>query len=333
MLKQTKVGLVVLVALVVLAATIFTLGEQQHLWERKVQYEIHFARTNGLQVGGIVSLTGVTVGSVADMSFPSDPTTSYIQVLVNVAGAVAPRIRENSVATIRTYGLLGDRYVELSAGTPDSPPLPAGSLIASIDPVDYEAILGQSGDIVTNVVEVTASLKSVLQSIEHGEGLLGAMIRSRDLGEATLVDFRKTMDHLEQTTGSLEEMVGRVNRGEGVIGRLTRNTKQGDQLMANVSRAARSLDAFTAQLSSGRGVVGRLVDDEAYARRLLGNLDQAVADLAAVAAKLDRGEGTLGKLVNDPALYDDAHGLVGGARRSWLLRLFGVGGSPPPDKK
>src|SRR5439155_16750020 len=153
---------------------IVTLGQQEHFWERKVRYEMHFARTNGLQVGAPVSLTGVTIGSVAEMRFPPDPTASYIQVLVNVVGEAAPRIRENSVATIRTFGLLGDRYIELSAGSPDASPLSPGALISSIDPVDYEAGLGQSGDLVTNVVGVTASLRVVLQSIERGEGLLGA---------------------------------------------------------------------------------------------------------------------------------------------------------------
>src|SRR5438094_937337 len=179
--QTARVGFLVFVALAILVATIMSLGGEQKFWERKVQYEVHFARTNGLQVGAPVSLTGVTIGSVAEMRFPPDPTASYIQVLVNVLGDATPRIHENSVATIRTFGLLGDRYVELSAGSPDSPPLPAGGLISSIDPVDYEAVLGQSGDIVTNVVEVTASLKVVLQAIERGEGLLGTLVNDPSL--------------------------------------------------------------------------------------------------------------------------------------------------------
>src|SRR5262249_33548848 len=158
-------------------------------------YEIHFARAGGLMVGAGVSLTGVPVGSVSEMRFPDDPARSYIQVRIKVAGDVAPRIRENSVASIRTLGLLGDRYIEISAGSADSNPVAAGGIINAIDPIDYEAVLGQSGDIVTNIVEVTASLKTVLQSIEHGEGLLGAMVRNRELGEATLRDFQATMAH------------------------------------------------------------------------------------------------------------------------------------------
>ena len=39
----------------------------------------------------------------------------------------------------------------------------------------------------------------------------------------------------------------------------------------------------------------------------------------------------LAKLVNDPSLYRDAQGLVGQARRNWLLRFFGGGGGAPPE--
>ena len=311
--QTARVGFLVFVALAILIATIMSLGGEQKFWERKVQYEVHFARTNGLQVGAPVSLTGVTIGSVAEMRFPPDPTASYIQVLV-----------------IRTFGLLGDRYIELSSGSPDAAPLPPGSLISSIDPVDYEAVLGQSGDIVTNVVEVTASLRVVLQAIERGEGLLGAMLRNRELGESTLVDLQHTMANVQVTTRSLEDILQRLNHGEGILGRLTRNTKEVDELFARVNHAAMSLDQLSDRLNRGRGTVGRLMEDEAYATRVLGNLDTAVRDLKDVAEKLDRGDGTLGKLVNDPSLYHDAKALVGTARRNWLLGVYkGVSGLWP----
>ena len=98
--QTARVGFLVFVALTILVATVMSLGGEQKFWERKIQYEVHFARTNGLQVGAPVSLTGVTIGSVAEMRFPPDPTASYIQVLVNVVGEAAPRIRDNSVATV-----------------------------------------------------------------------------------------------------------------------------------------------------------------------------------------------------------------------------------------
>jgi phospholipid/cholesterol/gamma-HCH transport system substrate-binding protein len=330
MTRTVKIGLLVAVALVILMVTIFSLGAEQRFWERKVQYEIHFTRTGGLQVGSLVSLNGVPIGSVAEMRFPPDPAVSYVQVLVNVRGDVAGRIREDTVASIRTFGLLGDRYIEFSAGSPDSPVIPPGGLIASIDPVDIESLVGRGGDIVTNIVEVTASLKDVLQTIQRGEGLLGAMLRNREVGESTLLDLQRTMANVQGTTRSLDQILHRVEAGEGLLGQLTGNTPDARELTAHVKHAARALDQFTARLQRGDGAIVRLVEDQAYANRVLGNLDRAIADLADVAAKLDRGNGTLGKLVNDPSLYQEAKSLVGGLRGSWLLRLFGSRRSSAP---
>lgn len=328
-MRTTKIGLLVALALAILMVTVFSLNQEQPFWERKVQYEVHFTRTSGLQTGAPVSLNGVPIGTVVELRFPPDPTVNYIQVLINVKSEVAGRVRDNTIASIRTIGLLGDRYIELSAGTPDSPPVTPGGLIASIDPTDIEALVGQGGDIVTNIVEVTASLKDVLGSIQRGEGLLGAMLRNRELGDTTLVDLQRTMANVESTTASLGSILQRTNKGEGLLGQLTSNTEESKQLLAHVRRSAKSLDELTGRLNRGHGTLTRLVEDEAYARRVLGNLDRALADLASVAAKIDRGEGTLGKLVNDPSLYQDTRGLVGGARKSWLLRMIGGGGSPP----
>jgi phospholipid/cholesterol/gamma-HCH transport system substrate-binding protein len=335
-MRNLRIGLLVAAALAALMVTVLSLGQEQRFWERKVQYEVHFARTNGLQKGAPVSLTGVTIGSVADMRFPPDPAAAYIQVLINVNGDVTARIREDSVATIRTYGLLGDRYIELTTGSSDRAAIPAGGLIQSADPTDYEAMLGQSGDIVTNIVEVTSQLKDVLGTIQRGEGLLGAMLKNREVAEPTLQDFQKTMANVQATTRSLEEILARVNRGEGLAGFLMRDTKESERLIANLSRSAKALDDVTTRIGRGRGLLFQLAEDEAYAKRVLGNLDRTTANLAVVSDKLARGDGTLGKLVNDPGLYQDARGLIGRARQSWLLRLLGAGGGkgepvPPPD--
>ncbi len=326
MARQTRVGLLVLVALVLFASTVLYLGQQQHVWERKVEYRIHFARTNGLQEGSQVSLSGVPVGSVTDMHLPADPDVHHIVVTVEVTRAVAPRIRENTLASIRTFGLLGDRYVELASGTAAADVLPPGAVIPSIDPVDYEAVLGQSGDIVTNVVEVTAALRDVLQTIQRGEGLLGAMVRNREFGESMLADLRASLTNVQETSDALARILGRIDRGEGLVGRLVRDTAETRTLLARLDRAARGLETFTGRLNGGQGALPRLVADRAYADRVLGDLQRSVASLDAILARLERGEGTLGRLLVDPSLYQEAHGLVAGVRRNWLLRLYrGIG--------
>src|SRR5262249_27723491 len=157
----------------------------------------------------------------------------------------------------------------------------------------------------------------------RGEGLLGAMLRNRELGETTLHDLQRTMAHVEETTKSLDGIVQRIDQGKGVLGQLTGDTSESKELALHLHRSMRAVDQFTSRLNRGNGALVPPIEDEAYAPRVLGTPDRAIADLATVADRLERGQGTLGRLVNDPSLYQDTKSLVGRARQSWLLRLLG----------
>jgi phospholipid/cholesterol/gamma-HCH transport system substrate-binding protein len=359
---QVRVGLLVLISLLLLAAGILLLGRERRLFERSVDYRIHFGRTLGLREGAAVNLSGVTVGSVEGLSFPEDIRQTYIVVRVRVAGEVAPRIRRDTVARIRTFGLLGDKYIELSPGSPESAPLEPGSLISSVDPVDYEALLGGGEDALQNIIAVTASLKeilgqvqegqgvlgelfrgdqgrrwretgenfrqasaslrNILSSIEKGEGLLGQMVRNEQAGREIVAGLRETVAQAASASRSLKAVADKLERGEGTLGALIQDPDAGKEILGGLRRAAADLEAVSRRLRTEQGLFQRLISDRAYAERVLGHLERTAEDLSRIASKVERGEGTLGALVNDPALYEETRGLMKRLRGSWLLSIF-----------
>jgi len=329
--RALRVGITVAVAAALGMAGTFLIGREQRFWERKQPYEIRFARINGLRVGSIVSLTGVDIGSVDRVSFPDNPSANFIEISVSVSSTAAPRIREDSVARIRTIGLLGDKYVEISSGSPQAPVLPPGSIIPSADPIDYEALLGESGDIISNILETSSSLKNVLASIERGEGLLGQMVRNHEQGAATLADVQRTLAHVESTAASLERMAKEVESGKGAFGVLLKRGDEAQRLLVNVDRAASALAKLVERLSSAEGALPQLIQDRTYGEALLRDLRTAAANLAEVSEKINRGEGTVAELVNDPSLYNEARGLLSSTRSSWAFSLYrGMRGLLPP---
>jgi phospholipid/cholesterol/gamma-HCH transport system substrate-binding protein len=320
--QLVRVGILMSVALGTLMLGLMLIGEDQGFLRRKVRFHIHFSRTNGLLVGAPVALTGVNVGSVTDIAFPEDPAARHIDVTIDVNRHVAPRIREDSIATVRTQGVLGDKYIELSAGTPTMSAREPGTVIPDVDPIDYEAVLGQSGDIVTNIVELTASLRNVVQSIDRGEGLLGAMVRNREQGEVTFADIQQAVSNVAEITAYMESILASVERGEGLIGALVRDTDTARGVLEGLTRSTENLDRFTARLDSGTGLLPRLIEDEAYAERVLADLETTTQALADLTSKLDRGEGTLGALIHDRTLYDETTAFVRTTRKSWTFRLY-----------
>src|SRR5439155_123417 len=180
--QTTRVGFLVFVALAILVATIMSLGGEQKFWERKVQYEVHFARTNGLQVGAPVSLTGVTIGSIAEMRFPPDPTASYIQVLVNVLGDATPRIHENSVATIRTFGLLTPHTREVN-------------------------------DLFARANHAPKSLDEMSDRLNRGRGTFGKLVEDEAYAARVLAN-------LDVAPGDPGDVAEKLARGGGTLGKL-----------------------------------------------------------------------------------------------------------------
>lgn len=320
--QAIKAGLLVATAIALLTVAVFVVGDSQNLWQRQVEYEIHFSRTNGLLVGAPVALSGVNVGSVVEIGFPPHPLARYISVQIEVGRKMMPRIRKDTVASIRTQGILGDKYIELTAGTPAAPALDGGAVIPELDPIDYEAVLGQSGDIVANILELTASLRNVLQAIDQGEGLLGAIVRSSDEGELTFSAIHDTVTNLAAITERVEQIIAGVDHGEGLLGALVRDNETAEGILLRLNRSAENLDRFARRINESDGLIPRLLEDRQLGDRITTNLENTTDDLADVAHKIRTGEGTLGLLVNDRHLYDETTEFVRSTRTSWTFRLY-----------
>ena len=329
--RNVRVGLFVSLALAILMAGTFLIGQERRLWERKVDYEIRFQRTNGLRGGAPVSLSGVEIGSVSEVTFPEDPGASYIAVRIRVSDAASTRIRASSVARILTQGVLGDKYVEVTPGSALAPALEPGSIIPAEDPIDYEKLLGEGGDIITNIVEASNSLKNVFGAIDRGEGLLGRMLRDQEGAAAIVEDIEETVQHLSETTGSLQRVAAGLEEGKGAFGVLLRRGEELERALARLDRATGALDRLATRLEAARGAVPRLLEDEAYADQLLTDVRETARNLAEITGKTRRGEGSLGRLVNDPTLYDNANAFVDDARSSWIFSIYrGIRGLFPP---
>lgn len=310
--KALAVGLVVTLSAALIGIGVFLVGSEQRLWKGRTTFFLHFARTNGLQESATVSLDGVAVGKVAAMRFPQDPSAHYVEVEIHVSNEVLPRMRSDSTARIQTYGLLGDKYIELTSGAPEAEALAANSLITAIDPVDYEAIFGRSGDIVADAIEVTALLKEVLSEINSGEGVLGRLVRDRELGAQLARDVASTADHLESASRSVDELVAQVRAGKGNLGELVAGEARVSSILENLDTASQDARSFVDKLNAGDGTIPRLVNDKQFADETLGDVARASSSIAEVAAQVRSGNGTLGKLVYDPKLYDDAERWLGG---------------------
>ena len=357
--RRLKVGLFTAALLGLLALTILVIGRKQGLFISHVRYRAEFQNVAGLVPGAQVWLNGVVVGVVEDVELPEDPALPRITVTFKIREELAARVRADSRVRIRTLGLLGDRYLELSSGTPLQPLLPEGSLVPSVEPTDIAEALSQGGEAMGNVVAITGSLRRILEKMERGEGVLGALVNQPS-------DGKSFSNELSQVISRLGEILANIQQGRGFLGKLVTDP-QGEKLFAelqrttaaashlvaslqqdlgredtalgyllkspegreqlaktlhSVARASEALAAAAQELASGQGTLPRLLADKEFADTFLSDLAQLTHALAGVAKKLDEGQGSAGKFLNDPKLYDDLENVVRGVQESSLLRWF-----------
>ena len=334
-----RVGIVMVLGIAILAGAIFSIGGGLRWLSGSEELTARFQRVNGLQVGSPVYLSGVNIGSVGSIQFPEDRRANFVVVRLRIEANAVARVRTDSVAKIESLGLLGDKFLLLTAGSPDAPSVEADALIKSQDPVNYAALLQArgTGDLVANVLAISNSMRQLLDSVNEGHGILAELIRGPSNPQEktlTLASMRETLDDLQKLTAKLEVAVDRVDRGQGVIGAMLSPQNNGKRMVANITSAAESirtasarfeatslqLHDLVARMDRANGLLPQLMQDQKYAGRVMSNLRRSSDDMREVLDKINSRQGTLGLLINDPSLYDKTTNLVSAS--GWGFSLF-----------
>ncbi|HEV8241066.1 MAG TPA: MlaD family protein [Thermoanaerobaculia bacterium] len=345
---RLRVGLLVLGATLVLMAALFLIGQQNRLFASKNRYYFTAGSVAGLNEGAPVRLNGVTAGIVEKITLPEDVHKQLLTIRISIERQYEERIRLDSTARIRTLGLLGDKYVDVTSGSPKAAVIPPGGAIPTAPDTDVDKLIASGGDVVDNMVRISYSLSRILDRVDRGEGLVG---------ELTSGGSEKLSDRLDATLASAQRVMEGIERGNGPLGRIVRDEKLGDQLASAVGRldalmasanrddnlvgsllhnpqtradfdatlaeakqAATSLRQWTAAVEKNDSVANRLLTDEEMGKRVGADLETLVHDLSSVAAKLDRGNGAAGMFINDPRIYDAVNHIIIGVNESRMLR-------------
>jgi phospholipid/cholesterol/gamma-HCH transport system substrate-binding protein len=354
MLREVKVGLLMLAAVAVFIAGVFLIGDRQQLFASKVHYSIEFAQTGGLARGASVQLSGVDVGQVKDVVLPEDVTEEKITVEIFIDRRYQQRIREDSLARIKTLGLLGDKFIEISSGSPDSPQIRGGGQIPAASATDVDQLIATGEDVAENVVAMSASLRNILARLERGEGIFGELTAGGEEGEENRASLRSTLNSIESllvkidsgqgTIGQLfndptlanrvesavarlEQTVEAFESGEGVLPSLLHDPQtreRFDRIMANLDQTTGEFGGLVSELREGEGLLIKLMTDNEYSDRVSADLELLIDNLNQVAEKINSGDGTVASLVNDPVVFEALNDILIGVDESkflsWLVR-------------
>jgi len=224
--KELRLGAFILLALACFAVAIFLIGNRAAMFHAGYRLNTQFDNVAGLEEGAAVRVGGVRKGEVKHIVLPRKPGDK-VEVQMELDNITHGVVKKDSIAAIRSEGLLGDKYIEISFGS--SGDLKSGDTIASQPPIQFsnlfakaDSLLDTAGGALDNIRDLSANLDTISGKINAGRGTAGALINDRTVYQnaanatSALADDAEALKHNFLLRGFFK------NRGYEDSGDLTR---------------------------------------------------------------------------------------------------------------
>lgn len=134
---EIVVGLFVVAGIAALAYLSIKLGKLEVVGGDHVPVTAEFSSVAGLREGGSVEIAGVEVGKVERIGIRDYKAEVFLKIRKGV------ELPEDTIASVRTRGLIGDKFVNLSPGASDRMIPPGGRIRETESAVDLEGLIGE----------------------------------------------------------------------------------------------------------------------------------------------------------------------------------------------
>src|SRR2546427_7932916 len=119
MARPARLGAFIVGALLIFGVGVFLIGDRQHLFSRTYRLNAPFDNVAGLDDGAVVRAGGVRIGTVDKIYMPRR-AGDQVTVVMKLEQTTREVIKKDSVASIETEGLLGNKYLSVSFGSEGS---------------------------------------------------------------------------------------------------------------------------------------------------------------------------------------------------------------------
>lgn len=287
--RNIRLGLFVLAGTVFLIASLYLIGNKRNLFSNTFSIYADFYDVNGLTPGNNVRYSGIDVGTVENIEIVPG---SKVRVTMIIEEKYKSFIHKEDVAIIGTDGLMGNKLVNINAGSTNARAIRDNDTLATIRPIETDAMVRTLSQTNDNMKVITDNLKTITQKINNSNSLwslLADTAVAENVRQA-IVSIRLTSDRSAIITGNLSQITGEIRSGNGPVGMLLSDTSLTGQIRQSfvnfkmvsdtLAVITGDLRVFVKQAKNGEGTIGTLVNDTTLAQ----NLSEGVANLKTGAA-------------------------------------------------
>jgi phospholipid/cholesterol/gamma-HCH transport system substrate-binding protein len=250
--SEIRAGVFLLISFVILVVMVFAVSDIQSLFKKKKEVKVLFLFSDGIEKNAQVRFSGIKIGKVEHIRVASEKGDKIELTLSVFTDAV---VKEDTKAAIKSLGIVGGKYVELSAGSPQSRMLEPGGTIIGQESLKLEDLTKMALDVVaklnnmaTNLdrmlgdPKMSKSLKTTIQNLQEASENIKVMTSSKDEVAQGLKDLpailKKTDDILKKSEDVANNLKAITEKSDKIIGE---NKKNIDEMLASFRDMAKNL--------------------------------------------------------------------------------------------
>jgi phospholipid/cholesterol/gamma-HCH transport system substrate-binding protein len=253
--KKFFLAIFMVIGIALFIVAIFVIGNKQNLFTSTLKINTDFETVSGLKEGGIVRITGIGIGTVDKITILD---INRVRVEMIVESSQSKFIKRDSRATVISEGLVGNKIIEITPGSPASPSVKDGDFIASMRPVEMEDILRNLKETGENTTKMTKELADMVSNVNRGQGTIGQLMTNNELYNK--MNF--TMDGLSSSSVELNKAIRLISADiQSVSGDITALTPKIKDITVDLSEISR-------KMNSSESIIGTLLTDTVFANNL-----------------------------------------------------------------
>lgn len=256
-----KVGIFICLGIALFCAGLFLIGSTANLFGAHFVVYTQFNDVNSISKGATVRVAGMDAGQVAGIGIPASPSGQF-RLKLSVDKKFRPIVREDSVASIKTEGFVGNQFINIAKGTAKSPECRPGCTLPSQEATSMgelmrkgSALVGQiqgtikradvavdnfasvgknvNGMIVAmkpKVARITGNADAIVAGIRNGQGTAGKLLTDKSVAAnvaGTIANAKQASANFAQTSQKVNRVISGVQQNDMPgVHKTVQNTQQ-----------------------------------------------------------------------------------------------------------
>lgn len=228
---QIRVGIFLGIGLLAALISIVVLGGERSLFRSYIRVSARLDQVQGLANGSVVSLSGITVGNIEEISFGQNPRSVLVNMKIDER--YEKMIPRDSTVEVRTQGALGDKFVYIIPGSSEDM-VKTGDVLEAAPTTDLLAVLTEKGGEAAKIFDILKETDKLLKSIN-----------ADNRSEKIMKNFAEASANLKSASEEVRQLVGEI-RGQN---------------SGTVAASMKRLDSILTKIDKGEGTLGALIND------------------------------------------------------------------------